>query len=197
MKSIYITLALISLLAFTQAADPQCQKPTCADDPNPQECQDALSKLESCVQTSCTNIQAGDFQAILTCFTTCKPTYQPLIKKFEDYAECQISTNPQIAKLVKCVEPSLLGCQNNPADCQTAFQAQGECIANKCPSVVKSQDDLDGIQKCIFSTCKSSSSIVNNAEKQIYECVTGKKVSVSAQILISSVFTLIGYLILF
>ncbi|EAS04719.2 hypothetical protein TTHERM_00242410 (macronuclear) [Tetrahymena thermophila SB210] len=196
MKSIYITLALISLLAFTQAADLPCPLPSCDGDANPQQCQAAQSQLAICFETKCANLSAQDPQALLTCITTCQPTYQPLKQKYQDFFKC-LSTNQQIQTLSKCVQANMLGCQNDQQTCATALQAQSQCVQSKCASSIKGFDDLDGIQKCIFSTCKSDSSLVNNAEKQIYECATGKKVSVSAKILISSVFTLIGYLILF
>ncbi|KAL4455304.1 hypothetical protein ABPG74_012456 [Tetrahymena malaccensis] len=198
MKSIYITFALISLLATTQASDPTCV-PSCENSSNPSQCQADLATLTTCVQKNCNidKIKSGDFQAALTCLTVCKPTDDSLEKPLEDYAQCLVQNNQQVKQLVKCAKDSLLGCANNQEACQSAIVSQAQCISNKCASQMQDMTNLNDLQKCIFQTCKSSSSVLNNAEQKTYQCLTGQSISVSAKILVSSAITLIGLLILF
>ncbi|KAL4503168.1 hypothetical protein ABPG72_014397 [Tetrahymena utriculariae] len=159
MKSVYITLALISLLAFTQATDFTCQF-TCNGSSNPDQCNNDLINLNLCVKANCdqTKIASGDTQAIIQCFSKCQ-LGQDLQQPFLNFVLCQLKSDPNAYKLVQCARDSILGCQNNFKTCQTAFVSQIQCIQNKCTGI--SANDNKAIQQCIFQTCQSDSSIVN------------------------------------
>ncbi|KAL4503167.1 hypothetical protein ABPG72_014396 [Tetrahymena utriculariae] len=196
MKSLYTALVLISLLAFAQADDPTCT-PSCEGTDDPAQCVKSLETLKECVQQSCdfTKIKQGDAQAALKCLIVCKPTDKSVYQAFNKYALCLFQNNQKVQQLKTCAQDSFLGCENNFQTCFTAAQNQVQCIQTKCTDITNA--DLNGIQTCVFKTCKSDSSVFYNLEQKIYQCVTEQKISVSAKLLISSVFTLIGYLFLF
>ncbi|KAL4484571.1 hypothetical protein ABPG74_019748 [Tetrahymena malaccensis] len=202
MKYIYITLSIICLLAIAQA---KCEF-TYDCENSYENCEEDLNEFKTCQESNCDQdqIQEGDIFAIISCLRKCPLKEELLTSALKPYMACLLlNGSEKIIKLAKCAAEGQKVCKDNNESCLSDLKTQYKCINDKCEGNLSESEDA---QECFFHTCKSSNELLDEAERNFFECFTGNEVPSelpdtpkSSQItnLILQTFTFVGFLMYF